>query len=126
MKQSDLKQLIREEIQGILSEGKLNMQKVYKILKTAGYDPKISEGNRLLIKAITVWGKERLVDYGGMKITPSGALYGDDLWGIDIETEEQVIPALNQYIKDQRELEVRNREEFLKNNPDVIFPHDLP
>lgn len=102
MNKSDLKQLIREEIQGVLSENKLNMQKVYKILKTAGYDPKISEGNRLFIKSIKVTGKGNTQDYGTVKITPSGTLYGDDLWGMDIKSEEEIIPAIEEFVKDQK------------------------
>ena len=83
---------------------KLNMQKVYNMLKDAGFDPQIEEGNRLWIKAIKVGSdKPNERDWGGLKITPSGALYGDDLWGRDINNETEVIPALRDYIEDQKE-----------------------
>jgi len=147
MKHSELKQLIKEEIQKVLEEDnlegytednpleikpigsetgtKLNMHKVFKILKAEGYEPRITRGNRLFPKEITVWGKGREVDYGGMKITPNGELFGDDLWGIDIKSEEQVIPALQQYINDQRDLFKREIEKFRKDNPEAEFTTDL-
>lgn len=115
MNKSSLKQLIREEIQNILSEQKLNMQKVFKILKTSGYNPRIYDGNRLFIKGIEVTGKGNNADYGRVRISPSGALYGDDLWGMDIETEEQIIPALEAFVRDQREQQIKEEEHNLLN-----------
>ena len=83
---------------------KLNMQRVYNMLKDAGFEPQIEEGNRLWIKAIKVGSdKADEKDWGGLKITPSGALYGDDSWGRDINNETEVIPALRDYIEDQKD-----------------------
>tara|TARA_R110000803_G_scaffold148781_1_gene214244 strand:- start:8 stop:379 length:372 start_codon:yes stop_codon:yes gene_type:complete len=104
MNKQDLKQLIREEISKVLTEDKLNMQKVWKILKNSGLNPKIEDGNRMWIKSIVVGSNnEDEKDWGRLKITSTGALYGDDLWGRDIDNEQDVIPALQQYIQDQKD-----------------------
>jgi len=104
MNKQDLKQLIKEEISKVLTEDKLNMQKVWKILKNSGLNPKIEDGNRMWIKSIVVGSNnEDEKDWGRLKITSTGALYGDDLWGMDIENEQDVIPALQQYIQDQKD-----------------------
>jgi hypothetical protein len=143
MKRSELKQIIREEIQKVFEEDnlegyseeiksigskkgtKLNMHKVFKILRAAGYEPRITQGNKIFPKEITVWGKGREVEYGGMQITPNGELFGDDLWGVDIKNEEQVIPALQMYINDQRGL-WRKERDIEKLSPGEEYAHDLP
>lgn len=102
MKKTELKELIREEIQNVLSEGKLNMRKVLRILKDANYPHSISRGNRLFPTEILA-GTKRIddIDWGAVKITPSGALYGPDNWGMDIEKEEDILQALDQFEIDQ-------------------------
>jgi hypothetical protein len=104
MNKSELKQLIKEEISKVLTEDKLNMQKVWKILKNSGLNPKIEDGNRMWIKSIVVGSNnEDEKDWGRLTITSTGALYGDDLWGRDIDNETEVIPALRDYIEDQKQ-----------------------
>tara|TARA_R110000772_G_scaffold219714_5_gene330272 strand:- start:1429 stop:1770 length:342 start_codon:yes stop_codon:yes gene_type:complete len=113
MNKQNLRQLIREEISKVLNEDKLNMQKVLRVLKNSGFNPKIEDGNRMWIKSIVVGSNnEDEKDWGSLKITSTGALYGDDLWGMDIDNEQDVIPALQQYIQDQKDYfkEIKNTD----------------
>jgi len=125
MNKSELKQLIKEEIQKVIEADnlydateddpyyakevgrktgvKLNMRKIINILKNAGYPYSIDDGNKLFIKSVRTGGKGDDVDYGSIKITRNGELFGSDLWGKEIKSEEEVIPAIEEFVKSQKD-----------------------
>ena len=41
-------------------------------------------------------------DVGAITITKNGELFGPGSWGIEIKSEEEVIPAIEQFVKDQQ------------------------
>ena len=147
MNKQDLKQLIKEEISKVLEADniydateddpyyakevgrdtgvKLNMRKIINLLKDAGYSYSINDGNLLFPKSIRTGMKEGDVDYGSIVITRNGEVFGSDLWGTEINSEEEVIPTIEEFRKDQREQAIEHRKEFLKDNPDVSFPNKL-
>jgi len=111
MKKSELKQIIKEELQIKLSQVggdtgvKLNMRKVYNILKDNDFNPKVREGNKLTgIKSIEIGviGNDGY-DYGLLTISKNGELFGDDLWGYDIKSEDEILPSIELYKKDQKD-----------------------
>lgn len=83
---------------------KLNMRKVLNILKDNGYSYEIEDGNRFTgIKLIMVYGKAGGEVPGHISIAKNGELFGSDLWGKDIKSEDELIPAIEQFYKDQKE-----------------------
>ena len=123
MKKSQLKQIIKEEISKVLNETddimsateddpyhakevgrntgvKLNMRKILKLLKTQGYPHSIHRGNLLYPLEILAGGKGK--DVGAITITKNGELFGPDSWGMEIRSEEEIIPALDQFQIDQQ------------------------
>ncbi len=107
MKHSQLRQLIKEEIKNILQES-INMNDVYFILKTYKFNPRIIDGNRITgIKAIDfgTYDEKTGEDAGMLRIDSEGAIYGQDNWGMDIENENEILDAIDQYRKNQKDLE---------------------
>ena len=123
MKKSELRNIIKEEISKVLKEAdnirgaaeddpyyakevgrdtgvKLNMRKVLKLLKDQGYPHSIHRGNLLFPIEILAGGKGR--DVGAITITQIGELFGSGSWGMEIGSEEEVIPAIEQFVKDQQ------------------------
>ena len=110
MKKSELKQLIKEEILNTLNEEKsltvtktdgpsiLNMRKVYSLLKSQNYNPKIIKGSIFNIKTIEI----EVPNAGEMKISSDGLLYGDNNWGSDINNENEIIQRIEDYKVDQK------------------------
>jgi len=108
MKHSQLRQLIKEEIKNILQES-INMNDVYFILKTYKFNPRIIDGNRITgIKAIDfgTYDEKTGEDAGMLRIDSEGAIYGQDNWGMDIENENEILDAIDQYRKNQKDLEI--------------------
>ena len=115
MKKSKLRKIIKEEIHNIFNEAKplqpnlvggntgvnLSMRKIINLLKAGGYPYSISDGNKLFPKSIRAGSKHP--DVGTVLITKNGQLFGDDLWGMDISSEEEVIPAIDEFEKNQIE-----------------------
>ena len=107
MKHSQLRQLIKEEIKNILQES-INMNDVYFILKTYKFNPRIIDGNRITgIKAIDfgTYDEKTGDDAGILRIDSEGVIYGQDNWGMDIENENEILDAIDQYRKNQKDLE---------------------
>ena len=107
MKHSQLKQLIKEEIKNILQES-INMNDVYFILKTYKFNPRIIDGNKITgIKAIDfgTYDEKTGEDAGMLRIDSKGAIYGQDNWGMDIENADEILDAIDQYRKNQKDLE---------------------
>ena len=107
MKHSQLKQLIKEEIKNILQES-INMNDVYFILKTYKFNPRIIDGNRITgIKAIDfgTYDEKTGEDAGMLRIDSEGAIYGQNNWGMDIKNADRILDAIDQYRKNQKDLE---------------------
>ena len=111
MKHSQLRQLIKEEIKNILQES-INMNDVYFILKTYKFNPRIIDGNRITgIKAIDfgTYDEKTGEDAGMLRIDSEGTIYGQDNWGMDIKNTDEILDAIAQYRKNQRDLENSKR-----------------
>ena len=123
MKKSQLRNIIKEEISKVLNEAdsirsateddpyyakevgrdtgvKLNMRKVLKLLKDQGYPHSIHRGNIFSPLEILAGGKGP--DVGAITITKNGELFGPGSWGVEIKSEEEVIPAIEQFVKNQQ------------------------
>jgi hypothetical protein len=111
MKHSQLRQLIKEEIKNILQES-INMNDVYFILKTYKFNPRIIDGNRITgIKSIDfgTYDEKTGEDAGMLRIDSEGAIYGQDNWGMDIKNENEILDAIDQYRKNQKDLEISKK-----------------
>ena len=82
---------------------RLNMRKILRLLKDQGYPHSIARGNSLFPTEILAGGKDEEVDLGAITITKNGEIFGDDMWGIDIHSEEEVIPAIELFVQDQKD-----------------------
>lgn len=86
---------------------KLPMKKIFNDLRDAGYNPSITGGNRITgINRIEVEISDnrlqtRWSHCGALIITKNGQLFGEDLWGMDIESEDEIFPAIEEYYRDQ-------------------------
>jgi len=123
MKKSQLRKIIKEEVSKVLSEEdnirgateddpfyatqvgrntgvRLNMRAVLKLLKDQGYPHSIHRGNLLFPIEILAGGRGR--DVGAITITKNGELFGPGSWGMEVKSEEEVIPAIEQFVKDQQ------------------------
>lgn len=84
---------------------KLNMRKVISILKNNGYHYSITDGNMLTgIKAVMTAGKYGEGKPGHLTFTKNGEVFGDDLWGTEISSEDEVIPTIEQFYIDQEDI----------------------
>jgi len=91
---------------------KINMNDVYFILKTYKFNPRIIDGNRITgIKAIDfgTYDEKTGEDAGMLRIDSEGAIYGQDNWGMDIENENEILDAIDQYRKNQKDLEISKK-----------------
>jgi len=85
---------------------KLPMRKIFKMLKDAGYNPEITSGNKVTgIKDITIGVGDDKFSAGQLTISKNGMTYGDDLWGKDIKSENEIFPLIDEYYNDQLEME---------------------
>jgi hypothetical protein len=97
MKKSELKQIIKEEIQKVLKEegtviwSPFEMLKIYKLMKSKGYNPKVNEGNIFNIKTIEIG----VPGAGMMKIARDGNIYADYLIGGDATTETELLHQID-------------------------------
>ena len=82
---------------------RLNMRKILRLLKDQGYPHSIDRGNSLFPTQILAGGKDEEGDLGAITITKNGELFGDGGWGIEINSEEEVIPAIELFVQDQKE-----------------------
>jgi hypothetical protein len=83
---------------------KLNLKKITKILKKAGYPATIEKEGILPSNEDGVITRDKLsvrADYGYIKICRNGEIFGSDNWGIEITSEDEVIPALKRFLQDQ-------------------------
>lgn len=86
---------------------KLPMKKIFKMLKREGYSPIVTKGNRITgINRIEVEISNnryttRWSHCGTLIIDKNGQLFGDDLWGMDINSEDEIFPAIEEYYRDQ-------------------------
>ena len=92
--------------EGILQE-KINMKRIYNILKTNDLGPEIADGNKITgIKSIDfgTYNKKDGSDFGRMTIDSNGQMYGEDLWGFTIKNDNELLDAIDVFRKDQKEL----------------------
>jgi len=86
---------------------KLNLKKVAKILKKAGYPATIEkEGilpNRMDYILTGPKYKDNDRDYGSIRFFRNGEVFGDDNWADEINSEDDVIPTIKEFLKDQIE-----------------------
>lgn len=105
MKASELRQIIKEEVQKILKEegtviwSPIEMAKIYKLMKFKGYDPKVNEGSMLNIKTIEIG----VPGAGMMKIARDGNLYGDYNWGANVTNEDELLKKIEEFKLDQEQ-----------------------
>jgi len=84
----------------------LPMRKIFKMLKDANYNPRITKGNKLTgISDIEIGVGDDNFSAGLLLITKNGQTFGDDLWGKDIKSETEIFPLIDEYYKDQLEAE---------------------
>jgi hypothetical protein len=104
----DLKKYLAENKLMQEASSKINMNDVYFILKTYKFNPRIIDGNRITgIKTIDfgTYDEKTGEDAGMLRIDSEGAIYGQDNWGMDIENENEILDAIDQYRKNQKDLE---------------------
>jgi hypothetical protein len=93
-----LRDLIKEEV---------NLRAVYAILKANKLGPEITDGNRVTgIKMIEFGSYDAKTgeDGGRLSIDAKGQLFGQGNWGMTIKDANEVLAAVAQYRKDQKEL----------------------
>ena len=103
----DLKKYLAEGIFTQENQEKINMKRIYNILKTNDLGPKIIDGNRITgIKSIEfgTYNEEDRSDFGQITINSDGQMYGEDLWGFTIKDADELLDAINIFRKDQEEL----------------------
>jgi hypothetical protein len=91
----------------------INLRAVYAILKANNLGPKITDGNRITgIKSIDFGSYDEKTgeDGGRLSIDSTGELYGQDNWGMTIKDANDVMDAVDQYRKDQKEQGSTNNE----------------
>jgi hypothetical protein len=91
----------------------INLRAVYAILKANNLGPKITDGNRITgIKSIDFGSYDEKTgeDGGRLSIDSTGELYGQDNWGMTIKDANEVMDAVDQYRKDQKEQGSTNNE----------------
>ena len=85
---------------------KLPMRKIYRMLKDANYEPRITKGNKVMgISDIEVGIGDDDFSAGMLTITKNGQTFGDELWGKDMKSENELFPLIDEYYKDQLEAE---------------------
>ena len=85
----------------------INLRAVYAILKANKLGPEITSGNRITgIKTIDFGSYDETTgeDGGRLSIDSTGELYGQDNWGMTIKDANEIMDAVAQYRKDQKEL----------------------
>jgi len=84
----------------------LPMRKIFRMLKDANYNPRITKGNKITgIIDIEIGIEDDVFAAGMLTITKNGETFGDDLWGKDIKSENEIFPLIDEYYKDQLEAE---------------------
>jgi hypothetical protein len=97
----------------------INLRAVYAILKANNLGPKITDGNRITgIKLIDFGSYDEKTgeDGGRLSIDSTGELYGQDNWGMTIKDANDVMDAVDQYRKDQKEQGYTDSTEGSTNN----------
>ena len=87
---------------------KINMGDVYLILKTYKFNPEITDGNRITgIKSIDfgTYDEKTGEDAGRLSVDSNGVVYGQDLWGTNIKSADEILDAIDHYRRDQKDLE---------------------
>ena len=81
---------------------KLPMRKIFKMLKDKGYNPKITDGNRITgINSIIISVGDNNSSVGNLTIFKNGEIHGDDLWSVDIKSEDEIFSVIDNFYKDQ-------------------------
>lgn len=97
MKHSELKQIIKEEVRIALNEegtviwSPLQMIKIYKLMKSKGYNPKVNEGNVFNMKTIEI----AVPEAGIMKIARDGNIFADYNVGGDATTMDELLQQID-------------------------------
>jgi hypothetical protein len=102
----DLKKYLAENILLQEASSKINMGDVFFILKVNKFKPEITDGDRITgIKTIDfgTYDDKTGEDAGRLKIDSNGRLYGQDLWGMTIKNADEILNAIDQYRKDQKD-----------------------
>jgi hypothetical protein len=76
---------------------KLDLKKVKKMAEAEGYEVSIEEGNLLGIKSIKI----EIPEAGTLVIKRNGEVFGDELWGDEMESENDILDVIQNFIKDQ-------------------------
>lgn len=97
MKRSELKQIIKEEVRRALNEegtviwSPIEMLKIFKLMKSKGYNPEVDEGNMLNLKTIRIGVPEA----GIMKIARDGNIFADYNVGGDATTMDELLQQID-------------------------------
>lgn len=78
----------------------LNLKKVKKMAEAEGYEVEVSDGNLLNIKQIDI----KVPEAGTLIVAKNGEVFGDDNWGMEIKSEDDIYFAIKIYIEDQNDL----------------------
>jgi hypothetical protein len=76
---------------------KLDLKKVKKMAEAEGYEVSVEEGNLLGIKSIKI----EIPEAGTLVIKRNGEVFGDELWGDEMESENDILDVIQNFIKDQ-------------------------
>lgn len=105
MKKSELQKIIREEVGRVLKEegtviwNAFQMVKIYKLMKSKGYNPEVNEGNMFNIKTIEIG----VPGAGMMKIARDGNIYADYNIGGDATTETELLNQIDLMAKELKQ-----------------------
>lgn len=105
MKKSELQKIIREEVSRVLKEegtviwNAFQMVKIYKLMKSKGYEPKVHEGNMFNIKTIEIG----VPGAGMMKIARDGNIFADYNIGGDATTEAELLKQIDLMAKELKQ-----------------------
>ena len=105
MKKSELQKIIREEVSRVIKEegtviwSPLQMAKIFKLMKSKGYNPKVNEGNIFNIKTIEIG----VPGAGMMKIARDGNIFADYNIGGDATTEAELLKQIDLMAKELKQ-----------------------
>ena len=104
----------KSKLKVIRTSVKLPMRKIFRMLKDAGYDPEITDGNKITgIKNITIGVGDDEFSAGTLIISRNGQTFGNDLWGKDIKSENEIFPLIDEYYKNQLDYSTDTLDEGL-------------
>jgi uncharacterized protein YuzE len=76
---------------------KLDLKKVKKMAEAEGYEVSIEDGTLFSVKSINI----KIPEAGTLTVTKNGEVFGDELWGAEMESDNDILDVIQNFIKDQ-------------------------